>query len=155
MEPAQASRRDYGFLAFVLLITIIAVWLLLMPLVPAIASAALHRFHLRSSTFLWWAVQQPIPSMYAFANRYEVRESPPGEIDPVIETNQKRYINHFPTRVLTFANMRYRLLNDGRDRWVTIESTYRGQTIKTTLHAKPLPGGGFALVRLDTTEAAR
>ena len=89
---------DYGFRAIVTLVVLIAIWLLLMPWVPVIASATLHRFHLRTSNFALWAIQQPIPSMYNFANRYEVREIPPGLLDPIIENTEKRYINHFPTQ---------------------------------------------------------
>ena len=152
-DPTQA--RDYGFIAIVLLLIVIAVWLLLMPLVPAIASATLHRFHLRSESFALWAIQQPIPSMYNFANRFEVREFPPGLVDPILDDTEKRYINHFPLRVLTFANTRYRFLSEGEDRWVTVDSTYRGQTLETRIHAKAIDGGGFELVRLPDSEAAR
>lgn len=146
--------RDYGFIVIVVMVVVVAVWLLLMPFVPAIASATLHRFHLRSESFPWWAIQQPIPSMYNFANRFEVREFPPGLVDPILDNTEKRYINHFPTRVLTFANTRYLHLNKGADRWVTIDSTYRGQTVETRFHAKALDGGGFELVRLPSPEAS-
>jgi hypothetical protein len=154
-QISQAQARDYGFLAIVLLVIVVAVWLLLMPFVPAIASATLHRFHLRSKSFPLWAIQQPIPSMYNFANRFEVREYPPGLVDPILDSTEKRYINHFPTRVLTFANTRYLHLRKAEDRWVTIDSTYRGQTVETRFHAKALDGGGFELVRLPSQEASR
>lgn len=152
-DPPQT--RDYGFIAIVVMVLVVAVWLLLMPFVPAIASATLHRFHLRSESFLWWAIQQPIPSMYNFANRFEVREFPPGLVDPILDSPEKRFINHFPTRVLTFANTRYRLLHKGQDRWITIDSTYRGQTLETRFHAKALEGDGFELVRLPSQEDSR
>ena len=151
----QPKTRDCGFVAIVAMVVVVAVWLLLTPFVPAIASATLHRFHLRSASFTWWAIQQPIPAMYNFANRFEVREFPPGLVDPIIDTAEKRYINHFPTRVLTFANTRYMHLNKGEDRWVTVDSTYRGQTLETRFHAKPLKGGGFELVRLPPRGESR
>lgn len=154
-QSDPTPSRDYGFMAIVALLIVIAVWLLLMPLVPAIASATLHRFHLRSESFVWWAIQQPIPSMYNFGNRFEVREFPPGLVDPIFDDAEKRYINHFPSRILTFANTRYRFLRDGQDRWVTIDSTYRGQTLETRIHAKAMEGGGFEYVRLPESEAAR
>lgn len=153
-------RRDYGFLAIIAIVVVNVVWLLLMPWVPAVASATLHRFHLGSGSFAIWAMQFPIPSMYNFANRYQVSTVPPGMVDPLIEmpldgsspsvAPEFRYINHFPSRVLTFADLRYRYLNDGKDRWVTIESTYRGHRLETRIHAKPSPEGGFELVRLDS-----
>ncbi|MGB7326449.1 MAG: hypothetical protein WBD31_16365 [Rubripirellula sp.] len=151
----QMPRRDFGFIAIVALIVVTAAWILLMPWVPAIASATLHRFHLRSSSFGVWAVQFPIPSMYNFANRYEMTDVPPGLIDPILldpvdgETD-KRYVNHFPFRLLTFSNARHRYLRSGRDCWLTIDSSYRGQKLETHVHAKPdvdLPGG-FVVIRL-------
>jgi len=155
-DPRDLARpRDYGFIVIVALVVVMTTWLLLMPLVPAIASATLRRFHLRTGSFLTWAIQQPIPSMYNFANRYEVREFPPGLVDPIIDTAEKRYINHFPSRVLTFANTRYVHLAAGEDRWVTIESSYRGQAIETRFHAKAKAAGGFELVRLAPLEASR
>ena len=155
-DQSEATQsRDYGFIAIVALLIVIAVWLLLMPLLPAIASSTLHRFHLRSESFVWWAIQQPIPSMYNFANRFEVSRFPPGLVDPIFDDTEKRYINHFPLRILTFANTRYRFLLAGQDRWVTVDSTYRGQTLETRVHAKALEGGGFELVRLPELEAAR
>ena len=130
------------------LVALVTLWLLLTPFVPSVASSSLHRFHLRSDSFAWWSIQQPIPSMYNFANRYEVREFPPGLIDPIFDdVTERHYINHFPARVLTWASRRYRNLNDGKDRWVTIESSYRGQTLTTRFHAKRDGDGGYQLVR--------
>ncbi len=156
-EPASSPRRDYAFIAIVALVLLNAAWLLLMPVVPAIASTTLHRFHLRSRSFPLWAIQQPIPAMYNFGNRFEVRKVPPdfispGFLEPIIDTNRKRYINHFPTRIFTFANTRYRYLADGQDRWLIIDSTYRGQSIETTIHAKPREDGGYDMIFLPTKD---
>jgi hypothetical protein len=146
----QETSRDVGFLAICLLVIITAVWLLLMPWVPSIARATINRFHLTSSSFAVWAIQFPIPTMYNFANRFEVREFPEGMLDPVIETSQHRYVNHFPSRKITFANTRYRYLNEHLDRWFNIDSSYRGQTIETRFHLKPIETGGFEVIRLST-----
>jgi len=146
----ERSRPDLGFLAIIGLLVVVVIWLILTPIVPAVASASMHRFHLRSGSFAAWAIQFPIPTMYNFANRFEVREIPRGLIDPIADETEKRYINHFPARVLTFFNTRYRYLHDGKDRWVTIDTTYRGQTVETRMHASPKENGkGFDLIRLD------
>lgn len=151
-----SSRVDFGFVAIVALVGVIVLWLLLTPLVPTIASATLHRFHLRSSSFAVWAVQFPIPTMYNFANRFEVRKIPTGIVDPILETSEKRYLNHYPARVATFFNTRYRHLHDGQDCWVTIESTYRGQRVETRFHVQPKEDAkGFDLIRLDDAETDR
>lgn len=149
-DTSTRRKPDLGFQAIVALLVVVAAWLLLMPWVPAIASATMHRFHLRSGSFASWAIQQPIPSMYNFANRFEMREIPAGFLDPIFETDQKRYINHFPTRVLTFANTRYHYLHQGRDQWLTIDTSYRGQSIESVYHAKPIGGGGFEMTLLPS-----
>lgn len=156
-DALKGSRhRDFGFIAIVVLVGVIVAWLILTPLVPSVASATLHRFHLRSGSFVAWAIQFPIPTMYNFANRYEVRKLPPGLVDPILEKSEKRYLNHFPSRVATFFNTRQRHLHDGQDRWITIESAYRGQLVETRFHAQPKEGGsGFDFVRLDDVEPDR
>jgi len=151
----QNPKRDPFFLAIISFVIAIVIWLILTPIVPAVASVSMHRFHLRSRSFATWAIQFPIPTMYNFANRYEVREIPQGLIDPIADETEKRYVNHFPARVLTFFNTRYRYLHDGKDRWVTIDTTYRGQTVETRMHASPKENGkGFDLIRLDDGVAA-
>lgn len=145
----RAAKRDLGFIGIIALVIGVAIWLLLMPLVPAIASVTLHRFHLRTDSFAGWAIQAPIPSMYNFANRFEVRDFPPGMVDPIFfEGAEKRYINHFPVRRLTFADARYYLLRQGQDRWLTVDSTYRGQTLESRFHARHIGEGRFELIRL-------
>ncbi len=142
-------------LVIVMLIVTIAIWLLLMPIVPAIASATLHRFHLRTSSFTVWAMQFPIPAMYNFANRYKVQadqvSSTPSDTVPL----DGRMVNHFPARIFTFADGRYLHLRHGEDRWLTIESSYRGQSLRTHFHAEPTEEYGFELHRLDGNPGTR
>lgn len=152
MEGETPKRsRDPLFVAIVLGICGVTVWLLLMPFYPAIARVSLRRFHLSSDSFTVWAAQAPIPSMYNFGNQYEIRDLPEGLITPVLDSTRPRYINHFPTRVLTFANGRYSLLHKGQDRWVTLWSSYRGQRLETKVHAKPIGEGRFEWVRQSST----
>ena len=156
MFKRETDKPDFGFLLIVGLVALVTLWLLLTPFVPSVASSSLHRFHLRSDSFAWWSIQQPIPSMYNFANRYEVTEIPPGFLDPIVaDVTERRYINHFPARVLTWASRRYHNLRDGKDRWATIESSYRGQTLTTRVHAKAVGDGRYQLIRLSDRETGR
>ena len=82
--------RDYGFFAILSLIAVITIWLLLMPVVPGIASATMHRFHLRSGSFARFAAQFPIPAMYNFANRSEVKDVPPGFRRHILRKSRSR-----------------------------------------------------------------
>ena len=132
--------RDYGFIAILSLIAGITIWLLLMPVIPAIVSATMHRFHLRSGSFARFAAQFPIPAMYNFANRSDVKDVPPGFVDPFFGSLEPedsfRYLNHFPARDATFSVGRYQNLRDGRDHWFTLESHYRGQELRTQFQLK-------------------
>ena len=151
-STAEASPRDYGFIAIVTLAIGVAFWLLFMPWVSVIASSTMNRFHLRTPSFVRWAMQFPIPSMYNCANEYKVQGFPPGFADPIIDDNW-RYINHFPARIITFADARYRHLSRKEDRWFTLRSSYRGQTIQSTIHLQSLgQNGEFLLIRLESTE---
>ena len=156
MFKRENNSTDVGLIVIVALVVIVVVWLLLTPFVSSVASSSLHRFHLRSNSFAWWSIQQPIPTMYNFANQYEVSEIPPGLVDPLFaEFAERRYINHFPVRVWTFANGRARYLNDGKDRWLTVQSAYRGLSLETRFHAEPVEGGGYHLIRLSQQESDR
>lgn len=146
---AQTHKRsrDPLFGVIVAGMVCVAVWMLLMPFYPAIARMSLRRFHLSTESFAVWAAQAPIPSMYNFGNQYEIRDLPEGLITPVLDSTRPRYINHYPTRILTFANGRYALLRKGQDRWTTFWSSYRGQRLETKVHAKPVGEGRFEWVR--------
>ena len=151
MFKKENGSIDYGFSAIVLLIGAIAVWLVLTPLVPGVAMSSMHRFHIRSSSFGWWAAQAPVPSMYNFCNSYRASHIPEGLIDPLFEEDEEeefRIVNHFPTRVITFADGRYRYMRKGTDCWFTIKTSYRGQTLVSKFHTKPNEDGeGTTLIR--------
>lgn len=147
-KPLRPSSRDPGFVVIVLLVSLTAAWVLLMPFFPAVASATMRRFHLRSDSYLFWAIQSPIPTMYNFANTFQVRKVPHGEPDPEGEPTVMRYANHFPMRVVTFADTRNRFLSGGQDRWYTLRSSYRGQSIVSRIHVKKKGEGRFDVLRV-------
>ena len=139
-EQNESPPRDIAFRVVISLVIVVAIWLLLTPFVPPVAMSTMKRFHLRSDSFATWAIQQPIPAMYNFANLSSTRDTPLGMIQPVFEDEvQQRYVNHFPTRLMTFADGRYRMLNFGKPHWLELKTSYRGQTIETTYFAKPIP----------------
>ncbi|MEO1614436.1 MAG: hypothetical protein AAFV88_01215 [Planctomycetota bacterium] len=147
MATESSKQRDPLFVVVLLGICCVSVWLLLMPFYPAIARITLERFHLQTESFGKWAIQAPVPAMYNFANQYEIRDIPEDLITPVVDSTRPRFINHFPTRILTFANSRYVLLKAGQDRWLVFRSSYRGQTLETKVHARPAGDGVFEWVR--------
>ena len=76
-QAASHPDPDYAFRAITITLLLVAGWLLAMPWTPAIARSTMKRFHLQTESFLLWAIQQPIPPMYSFANKVKVTTSPP------------------------------------------------------------------------------
>ncbi|MGI9474824.1 MAG: hypothetical protein ACR2NZ_25055 [Rubripirellula sp.] len=151
-SAGETAQRDYGFIAIVALAGLVAIWLLLMPWVPSVASHVLKRFQLQTPSFIGWAMQFPIPSMYNCANECKVQSLPPGLADPVIDDGW-RHVNHFPARIITFADGRYHHLLPREDRWFRLKSSYRGQTLESTIHLEPIgKRGRFRLIRLSSKE---
>ena len=139
-EKDESPPRDIAFRVIMCIVGAVVVWLLLTPFVDSVAMSTMKRFHLRSDHFASWAIQQPVPSMYNFANLSNTRDTPPGMIQSVLADEvQQRYVNHFPTRLMTFADGRYGMLNWGRHNWLELTTTYRGQSLQTTYYAKPIP----------------
>ena len=145
---------DRGFVAIVVLIAVIAIWVLVMPVVPEIASTTLRRFHLRTGSFAGWAVQFPIPAMYNFANTYQVRKWPEGAmeglqvmIDDDEAIIQARYVNHFPSRVITFGRQRHDFLSPKEDRWYKLESSYRRLELVSYVKLNYDQDSGYTYVR--------
>jgi hypothetical protein len=130
----------------------VAVWLLAMPWLPVIARCTMQRFHLQTESFAAWAIQQPIPPMYSFANTTEVRSLPPvsQETGSPIEAGPAvlagRMINHFPTREFTFANARVRYLQADASRWFVLRSKYRGQSIQSVYRLDRSDDGGWQVM---------
>ena len=147
-QHGQRDVCDWGFRAIVVLVALIAVWLLWMPWSAEITRITMRRFQLQTESFLLWAVQFPIPAMYNFANEAEIDSYPPGLVDPIFAESESRYLNHFPVRCITFADGRYHYLHEGRDRWITVETRYRGRRLESRFHAHVNPEGRVELNRL-------
>lgn len=156
-DPPAHRSPDWIYRGLLLTIALIAVWVLAMPWVPTIASITMRRFHLSSDSFIGFAIQQPVPAMYNFANRVEIRELDPEDelltlIDPVLGLSpailgvdpaglpvgvlQRETVNHFPLRLVTFADGQYKYLRGGK-RWIAVTSDYRGRRLTTRWRIDP------------------
>lgn len=159
MNGDRAKRpRDISYRIVCGMIIAVVIWLLMIPFVPSVAMSTMKRFHLSSDSYLLWSLQQPVPSMYNFANQFHAQDTPPGFPAPIISLDEQeagddwRYINHYPARKLTFADGRYDLLRYSRDQWVELKTTYRGQALETLIHAKPVGRGEYEVVREEIVE---
>jgi hypothetical protein len=139
-----------------------ATWILLMPIFPAVAKTSMERFHLMTGSFGVWAILQPIPSMYNFANDFEIRQLRPGEMntllsDPLLASPldeahdfgkiHEEYINHFPARVFTFSSHRQPSCERREDLWLVTRSNYRGQQVETLTELDFEPPNSYKLTR--------
>lgn len=156
---ALLRSHDAFALSIAALVIGVSGWILAMPVYRPIQSATLERFHLCTPSYLAWAVQQPIPSMYNFENRYwlfagSAPDHYPGMASLVADRQwlESRVVNHFPGRLLTFGDGRYRLLGGGENRHLVLRSRYRGNELATVWNASASPRGGFDLSRVAVVE---
>lgn len=141
VEP-RAQRFDLGFLSILCLVLIVTCWLLALPFSVFVQRTSLNRFHFQTRSFVLWAIQQPIPAMYNFYNRYEADEAgSEAFIVPAMEGT----LNHFPLRIVTFGDNREFILWPEFTRTIDIHTSYRGQTLHTRWKASPTRDGGFKM----------
>lgn len=145
LRNSAANKPDFGFRAILLLILLVACWLLALPMSRFVQRASLNRFHLQTRSFALWAVQQPIPAMYNFHNRYEIRPSPWAKDSPGQAPFVRGTANHFPLRLFTFGDNRAIFLRSPERRQIDIWSSYRGEELHTRWTATPLSPKGFEL----------
>lgn len=148
---------------FLMLICCAGAWLVALPLSSSVQEMYLKRFHLASNSFGTWAIQQTIPSMYNFENKYwfmqqRISQSDLDELansetrvlikdpDAKIKSNM---LNHFPTRVATFADKRIQLKDDPRG-FFYFRSRYRHKEIRTTYKLDPGTESEFSIKRVET-----
>ena len=160
------KSKDIASLILFAIIVVAALWISALPLSAAVQETFLRRFHLASANFPGWAIQQTIPSMYTFENKVWTSPEPlmQFEVDqldneesrnPIGSTGQERGIesntvNHFPTRLATFADMRHQLKQNPNG-YFYLRSRYRGKEIKTTYKIEPGTDSEFKLKRVVTS----
>jgi hypothetical protein len=122
--------KDVGSALLLGTIAIVAMWIFGILLSTSVSRMALERFHLQTGSFPGWSVQQVIPSMYNFENRFEFQPDRP-VTSTVTEFAKTCQLNHFPLRVVTFFDSRYGLFHEGNGGRLVITSRYRGQQLTT------------------------
>lgn len=154
--PTSDPKTDWGYRIIIAGVVGVVVWLLAMPWAGWVTETTMRRFHLQSGSFPRWAAQFPIPGMYNFANRYRIRATGPirdadnGEspLGQRAEPPVWRHANHFPARVFTFGDGRYKRLRDGRTIRVDLESRYRGRSFASEFELRPIENTtGYEVIR--------
>lgn len=176
-DDSTDAKRGVGFWCFVVWLGLVAGYLLATPIFPDIAMRTMRRFHLAENNFAVWAAQFPVPAMYNFSNRWRVGEGPldPESIGPathsigfathvtavdltadprdelptgIIPMDRWRHANHFPARVVTFADGRYQHLFRHQTRHFFLHSSYRGNELRTRFALEPAEGHGYRMWRV-------
>lgn len=161
---SEAERNEpspsWGLIGIYTLVVACVLWIVMTPWVESIAQASLRRFSLTSRSFGVWAIQQPIPAMYNFANTYEVRQWPADvsqafALDPLFGDSgdagklRSGYINHFPPRIYTFGWDRAETCYQNQRRWVVTVSSYQDQRVEVMTELKPQAAGRFIVTRQE------
>ena len=126
--------RTQDFSAALLLGFVLAIstWLILMPFNKQVQQATMLRFHLQSKSFIAWCGLQVVPSMYNLENRYwltEVRQNSDGKW--TLHKVDSGMANHFPTRMLTSYDARYRFYGERRQTEMLLESRFQNRALVT------------------------
>ena len=160
------KSKDVPSLVLITVIVTAAAWISALPLSSAVQETFLRRFHLASGDFPLWAIQQTIPSMYNFENKVWIspQQLMQHEIDQLdndesriinLSASDKRnvessMVNHFPTRMATFAYRRS-VLKRIPNGYFYLRSRYRGKEIKTTYELEPGTHTEFKFKRVATS----
>jgi hypothetical protein len=145
-NKCRAGKIDVGFFAIAGLVILVSGWLLSMPVCRFIQRATLNRFHFQTRSFAVWAIQQPIPAMYNFYNRFEISPSRVATKSTEPKSTDlwdSGAVNHFPLRLFTFGDNRAVFLPTGEPRQIEVWSSYRGEELHTRWMATPHESGGF------------
>ena len=160
------KSKDVPSLFLLVVIVTAAAWISVLPLSSTVQETFLRRFHLASAGFPSWAIQQTIPSMYNFENKVWISSERlmQHEIDQLDNDEsrvanssadnkinvQSSMVNHFPTRLATFADSRAQLKHTPNG-YLYLRSRYRGKEIKTTYELEPGTHTEFKLRRVATS----
>ena len=109
----------------------------------------MERQHLRAPSFAAWAAAQPLPSMYTFAHQAWTSDSLVAWA--AVEEGRAGwmgYVNHYPTRRVTFGWDRQRFAGRGQPTYFYAQTTGRGLVVRSVYRVEPAGGGRlrFALV---------
>ncbi len=131
-----AQWKKYpGTCLFILIIFLLYIYISLKIFCPELRQQAISQFHLTSLSFGEWAIHQPVPSMYNFANEVWIGNRPKNFIQgiPAPETFIHHYtwINHYPLRVITFSWYRAMALKDKDYKYISLRSSYRNTFVET------------------------
>ena len=126
-------QKDLLAVCIVAWIIVVIGWSVSMVFSTVMRDMALKRFHLESESFLCWAINQSVPSMYNHENRIQFTNQliADGPFDPDDESYVKATLNHFPARYITFGDQVPRSFSKTRHGTFEMESRFADTTLTT------------------------
>ena len=150
----NARRPDRGALALFVAVLAFTACMLAMPVSETVRRAALARFHLTGWPFTAWVVFQPVPSMYNFENHWALSgivPLPAATSDPACASVPGGFLSHHAFYPIMLR--RPWIAHCVESAIVTIDSAYRGTTLRTTWRIDTAAGVSFR-VRPVTASAS-
>jgi len=122
-------------------------------IVPQVQQRFMAQYHLTAQSFISWALLQPVPSMYSFANEFWWTDHPSWNLlpeDPYHEDMQGRYqwLNHYPLRPMTFTLNRHAFVRYHDPQYALLRSSFRAQTLET-IYKIEKKENGIHLIRIN------
>lgn len=166
------TSRDFASAALLTVIVASACWVTCLPLSTTVQKCYLNRFHLSTSSFPAWAIQQPVPAMYNLENRFwvspstlseaELRDSEirstalaptpkpqlPVASEPTSEIGTSA-LNHFPARTITFGGSRA-VLKENPNKYFYLRSRYRGRELSSSYRTFPVSDSEVRVERIES-----
>lgn len=146
------SRSGALLVGLVSLAALILVGVAVMPLVRA---EVMKKFHLRARSYGMWCALQLLPSMYNFANEVWITGAPLQreqlEQGREIPNTAHFWTNHYPIQVLTYWERQLYYRGNGLT-YVYLRSRYRDSTLYSALRVTAIPEEGMRCEYLPFAE---
>ena len=143
-----AESRRWSTRLFYVSFIVVSLWTLLLLGSHSVIEAVMRRFHLSSSSYPGWYIQQVVPSMYSFGNEYarSHKDLPldrvfidPSPVSPL-------WVNHYPPRLYTFGS---RARAGKTPFFIYCRSRFRGRELLTKIRVDGDDLGGFRMTYVE------
>ena len=130
---------------FLGLLAAIAAWMICLPFFEFAQRAALNRYQLQNRFYPAWAMQQIVPSIYNFENEYRFESANPRPDPELAAFTRTKRLNHFPLRIVTYFDGRYRLFHEGHGGILRVNSRFQDIELETDWQIDAQPDGSLRM----------
>ena len=140
-----APRLDVGTALFYALLIATAAVVIVLPLSESGRQTLVQAHHLRSPEFARWAALQFVPSMYSYGHQVWISEQPltPQQrqsAEPLPTGATTQWVNHYPTRMMTFGAQRAALAHHPRTMHLYLHSQFGPTQVRSHYCIEPKNG---------------